>query len=280
MDVPVLVSRDIVVDCFARQTDELRGGAPGYWREVARSMASLLGRAEFDRRFRAHCLAYLSEGELTGILDEVQAAAEAASRTGGRADSPWARRPSEVSTHLCGEGATVSEPHSDHAWFGELMEACQDMMGWSVGPRALQWRPGESTMLLSRLLPKAEIVCIELPGCRARNWSGACEAVGAELYVLEGETYWKLPPSIRSRRFDLVLIGGVEQEKCRRTAEGLLGPGGRILMNRRADAQQVPETERERGGRRPAGKAEESRPRAAGAAQRTGNTYVGSTSEG
>jgi len=238
LGIPVLVSRDLA-------THHRYGPNPAFdfiiqaemWRNVCFATAALLSEETFERRFRAHCEVYLGPKRVADILARARERA-------GEADPCWPREAEErIWTHLCGRSAPITAPHPDHAWLADLRSAARS---GRPGLRILQWRPGESTVLLRRLLPAAEITALEWVGHRVQNWQALLQRLGVKLLQTDLDG-WTNPLSkgfLNGQRFDLITIGGELAEECMPVARGLLAPGGRILVNPTADALQIEDAER------------------------------------
>ena len=278
MDVPVYFSRDVVFRHWYRYGKGERGKNPvpdagrENRRNICHGTATLFGRKVWEQRFRPWCRKWLGPEETKRIstaaframdarktADSRQQSVGARSRHGGVPGRPWVRPIEDVFTHLCGKRAPITEPHPEHAWLAEIEAAVSSQQAagsrgtvpqlrdaQGEGVRVLQWRPGESTLLVRRMLPKAEIFTIEMPGHRAGNWHDICQAAGVKMEQAKlGAGHGTPCPYVRPPQggFDLVLIGGEMQDACKAAAEGLLRPGGRILVNPSADRLQIVDEE-------------------------------------
>lgn len=236
LDVPVYFSRDVIFRHAYRDSNPTPDADKEKWRNITRATAVLFGPQVWGERFKAWCVKKLG-------------ATEAAKITGvapGVSPGVWRRPVEDVFTHLCGKRAPITARHPDHAWLAEVEAACRRLASTDYADgrrtiRILQWRPGESTVLLRRLLRDAEIRCIELKGHRTGNWDDWCKAPQSGV-VLKGVDLG--PGYVRAARqwgesYDLILIGGEMQEECRAVAEGLLRSGATILVNPAADRLQI-----------------------------------------
>jgi len=240
LDIPVLFSRDVIFRHAYRGTNPVKNAGTEKWRNITRSTRIIFNSETWEDRFAHACQKHL------GAADIAQALLDPARRVG-----KWPVPFDRIFTHLCGKRAPVLEPHPDQAWLSEIEAACragwarfaQEAHGTPARFRVLQWRPGEATVLVRRLLPQAEIVCIEAPGHRASNWAGWCEKHGVRLVKAElGPSYSS--PSQVTGQFDLILIGGEMQAECKAAAVALLGPGGAILVNPGMERLQIIDEER------------------------------------
>ncbi len=243
LDVPILQSRDYAAGHNYRGHNPHPDANAGQWRNIARCTALYFGREVFDRRFRTWCEGNLPAGELEEIV------------AGALADAPepgcWLHHPHDAFTHLLGIGAPITGLHPEHKWLLVVQEVCRELAAEhpeGEGVRVLQWRPGEATLLCRYLLPKAEIIALEVAGYRVKVWTAACKAHGVALHQLEvaDEDYCTRPvhASWRGEGFDLVLIGGERQGECLAVAGRLLRPGdGRIVRNPMADRLQIEDDE-------------------------------------
>lgn len=256
LDIPVLSSHDVVIRHWysrPRPDGAIPDAGTDNRRNVCRATCVLFGRKVWEQRFKPWCLKWLSAREVKQI------STQAFKEQDGRDPPSWKRwkRPvSEVFTHLCGKRAPITEPHPDHAWLSEVKDEVRRMKSEVTnneqrainnGPvRVLQWRPGESTLLVRRLLPKAEILTIEMPGHRADNWWDICPANGVQIQkaVLNGD-YATRPRQWAQNggKFDLVLVGGEMQDECKAVAQDLLAQGGQVLVNPSADRLQIEDAE-------------------------------------
>ena len=256
LGVPVLVSRDLATHHLYRSKNPVPNAGTEIWRNVCYTMAALLSEETFNLRFRSYCETYLGAKNVRDI---------AAQAVGARLAVPaWTREDERrIFTHLCGRGATVTEAHPDHAWLAEVESAALAVQSKIKNQKSamslLQWRPGESTFLIKRLVPTAQITCLEWNAHRAVNWQAVSKALGVRLCHVDLKD-WADPPAagflkttdaprrspdepscpswfnaVERERFDLITIGGEFPEECRRTAERLLAPGGRIVVNPTAD---------------------------------------------
>jgi hypothetical protein len=295
LDIPVYFSRDVIFRHIYRGTNPVAHAGTEKWRNICRSTFLLFDRETWEERFKDACIKHLGQRQVEEITNNVSPQRSQSTR---RTETSWDQNTEKVFTHLCGKRATVTEPHPDQAWLSQVAEACNRLSkpfsAASASPavrqaprqvnvvKVLQWRPGEATVLVRRLLPSAEIVCFEAPGHRASNWAGWCQAHGVHLDQPElGDAYANLPlqlrrsaskpapegapasaDQIRAEGFDLILIGGEMQAECRAVAEGLLAPlalpsalrlrleesgvegGGIILMNPGAERLQIIDEER------------------------------------
>jgi len=255
MDIPTLVSRDVFTRHLYRSQNPVPGAGKEIWKNIAVSMSRLLHKETFDLRFKPYCLKRLTPEELQCLTPQVSSL---------KPPPPWGRsREDAIFTHLCGRNAPITRPHPDHAWLqdlsAEVAKTAEKPLGDSdsASPenngvnsassalRILQWRPGESTILLRRLWCDAEIHCIEMPGHRADNWWDICKELGVRLTKCRlGPDYVNRPVTANLGQFDLILIGGEMQAECRRVAQRLLNPGGRIIVNERADRFVIEDNER------------------------------------
>ena len=242
LDMPVYFSRDVIIRHLYRKSNPLKDAGTEKMRNVTRATAVLFGPEIWEERFKSWCVKRLDKKEVAGIAAE---AFEASPRE-------WTRPPEDVFTHLCGKRASITERHPDHAWLDDVEAACSKLETRNSEPgtlRVLAWRPGESTILVRRLLPDAEVRCLELRGHRAANWFDWCKDHNvAQEQVDLGPDYARRPllweKKSGNRGFDLVLIGGEMQDECRRVAAGLLRPGGAILVNPAADRLQIEDKRR------------------------------------
>ena len=229
----VLVSRDHQTHHHYRSANPVPNAHVEVWRNACFSMAAILSPETFDRRLRPYCDVYLGPA-----LTE-----ELAAKSRRDMQRPWTPADEErIFTDLCGRGARITEPHADHAWLAELSAACS-LLSADSPLRILQWRPGESTLLVKRRFPGAEIKCLEWEGHRAKNWQAILHGIeGVSLLQIDLES-WTDPVSSghlkADERFDLITIGGERQEECRAIAQRLLAPDGRIVVNPTADRHQI-----------------------------------------
>ncbi len=237
LDIPVLVSRDVHIGHHYCETNPNPGIGEGYALNQCRSMAQLFYGETFEKRFRPWAVAKLGEAKVVEI-------------TAGLKPPAWHGKVDydRVFTHLFGWRAIAAEnaaeePHPDHAWLADVEEACRDLC--ARGPidpdvhHILQWRPGEATFLVRRLLPDAEIWAIEAPGHRCVNWMPIAKANGVRMeQIMLTPDYARRPLLWQEKQglnFDLVLVGGEMQEACTAVASRVLRPGGRIIRNPKAD---------------------------------------------
>jgi len=250
LGIPILVSETLATHHHYKGVNSVPNAGQEVWRNATFSLAALLSEETFDLRFRPFCEARRGPEEANRLIAEARK-----SLPGPR---PWSvEQERQVFTCLCGRAATVIGPHGDHAWLSEIENQKSKIGAPATGaipalpgavpaaanpPRILQWRPGESTLLLRRLYPKAEIVCLEWNAHRIQNWQAVLKKVGIAFHRLTLET-WADPVKAgllkSDARFDLITIGGEMADECRPAAEQLLAPGGTILVNPSADSLQV-----------------------------------------
>jgi len=233
LDIPTYVARDVFTRHLYRTANPVQNAGQETWKNVCVSMSRLLHPATFDLRFLPYIRKRIPE-------EQIQSSSSSSSSSG----LPWTvERENAVFTHLCGKNAPVTKAHPDHDWLEGIPDIVRARR--AVPLQVLQWRPGEATLLIKRICPDAEIKCIEMPGHRADNWHDACKAAGIELaQVPLGRDYAELPLKRNWGRFELVLISGEMQQECRRVAEKCLAPGGKIIMNERADRFVIEDDER------------------------------------
>ena len=230
LDVPILASRDEWISHLFKKANPIAKAGKQKWRNITRAMGLLLPPEVFDLRFRAWCENRLGQKEVARILQGIQPVPV----------DTWKRPVSEIWTHLCGKGATVAERHPDHEWMDEVEAAARAL---PAGARVLCWRPGEALLRLRDLAPDAAIHAIELDGHRYRNWAEICKATEIKLEQISLDKDYVERPRLWADRdaspYDLVLVGGELQGECRAVAEGLVRPGGRIIMHPAADRRQI-----------------------------------------
>jgi len=237
LGIPVLFGRDVVFRHLYRGRNPVRNAGTELWKNATRCTALLFGREAWEKRFKAWCVRRLGERVVAALSEK--AFRDADERGTG---AHWVRPVEEVFTHLCGKHATVDAPHPEHAWLREVEAACRALAG-AQNVRVLQWRPGESTMLVRRLLPDAQITAIEMKGHRADNWWDICRANDIKLLKTPlGPDYVGLARKLGGP-FDLVLVGGEMQDACTRVARDLLAPGGQLIANPAADRMQIEDNE-------------------------------------
>ena len=254
LDIPVLVSRDLATHHHYKGTNPVPNANIETVKNACFSMAALLSEQTFNGRFRRYCEVYLGPEQTTSIYKEA--------RKAGIQETDK-NKEAGIFTHLCGRGAPITEPHPDHAWLAELTTHCSLLTTHSPF-RVLQWRPGESTLLLKQLCPDAQIKCLEWENHRATNWGPILKDVPNVNLLRIALANWADPVASghikADERFDLITIGGEMQDECRPAAERLLAPGGRIVVNPTADRLQIEDKERRRaekeletfkGGKRP-----------------------------
>jgi len=168
------------------------------------------------------------------------------------AERPWdVEKERRIFTDLCGRSAPITGPHPEHAWLKDLPSPSPLPSGEGKGEGTnrsplciLQWRPGESTLMLKRRFPDAQIKCLEWEKHRISNWTPILQdLLGVSLLRLPLES-WADPTASghvkKNEQFDLITIGGEMQEECRSAAERLAGiPGTRIVINPTADRLQI-----------------------------------------
>ena len=248
LDVPVIASRDVFTRHLYRSRNPVDDAATAIWRNYARATWVLLSDETFDLRCRPHILKRMSAAHLKQITDGAGAERERfRNAVGANPDKETA-----VFTWLCGKGAKITAIHPDHEWLGALLEAAQ-RLGQTDPTRILQWRPGESTLLIKKMRPDTEIISVETPGHRADNWWDICQAKacpersrgGVKLIKCDvGPNYPQLPLRQNLGKFDLVIVGGEMQDECMKVAPKLLREGGQIIRNERADHLQIEDAER------------------------------------
>ncbi len=242
LGIPVLFGRDVIFRHLYRGTNPVRDAGTELWKNATRCTALLFGREAWEKRFKAWCVRRLGERTVAALSEE---AFRDADQRGTRAQ--WTRPVEDVFTHLCGKRAPVAKPHPEHDWLKKVCGACDAIVRRTANARVLQWRPGEATMLVRRLLPEAEIVAVEMPGHRADNWWDVCRAHGVELVKARlGAQYVEPSAASEGGPFDLILAGGEMQQECTAAAERLLKPGGRIVANPSADRNQIEDAELKR----------------------------------
>ncbi len=244
LDIPVLFSRDVVFRHLYRGANPVPDAGTEKWKNAARCTALLFGREVWQRRFEGWCARQLGAKAVARLAEE-------AFRAATECNTPvrWTRPVEDVFTHLCGKHATVDAPHPEHEWLPEVETACREIVRRTAdkpggaGARVLQWRPGEATLLARRILPKAEISAVEMPGHRADNWWDICGANGIKLLKAKlGRDYPRAGQEIGGE-FDLVLVGGEMQEECAALARRLLAPHGKVIVNPAADRNQIEDNE-------------------------------------
>ncbi len=235
LDIPVEFSRDVIIRHLYRKANPLPGAGMATARNCCYSMALLLGPEVYRRRFGPWCVKKLGE-QVEKVLTAKAWAALPEGLNGGDA---WG-----VFQQICGKRATVAAEHPDHAWLRALARAQSDIAvarGKEAGRmRILQWRPGESTMMARFQFPDAEIHAIELPGHRTSNWYDIAKGMDVLLHTIPLEPrYWQAPEIVDAldgkKGFDLILVGGEEQDACEKVARKYLRPGGSIIRNPSAD---------------------------------------------
>jgi len=242
LGVPVLLGRDLPTMHKYRSANPVQGAGSENMRNAAFALAALLSPQTFDLRFRDACRAHVGEKGLAALVRRAR---------GGGHELPWSPQDErEMFLRLFGRGATVSEPHLCHRWLDALDLSEGNIAGLPRPPRVLQWRPGESTLLIRRLFPEARITCLEWSEHRAQNWAPTLKQLGARLVRLPLE-HWSNP--VRGgflkggeQEFDLITVGGEFPERCREAADSLLARNGVILVNPTGDRILIEDAERRR----------------------------------
>jgi len=233
LGIPTIAARDVFTRHLYRGKNPVPDAGREVWKNVARSMSVLFSERTFNLRFRSHVLKRMTEKDLAEIIQQRNVQGPV-----------WPD--AAVFTHLCGKGARITSRHPDHSWM-EVFSRPRDPEPVRDYRRVLQWRPGESTILLRERLPEADITCIETPGHRADNWWDICNELGVKLIKSQlGSGYANLPLIREWAPFDLILVGGEMQEQCMAVARQVLAPGGRIIRNERADRLQIEDAERKK----------------------------------
>ncbi len=200
-------------------------------------MAALLGPELFEERFRVLCEQFLRPETVRELAEEGFARYQTRRHA-------YKRDPADLFTQLLGQGAPIIAAHPTHRWLGAIALTCDCLHALypeGEGARVLQWRPGESTVLVRRMLPKAEIICLELDGHRVQTWVRWCKQHGVALHAVPaGDEYSRRPlgQPWSKEGFDLVLVGGEDQDRCERVAKRLAkrpGRAGMVLTNPPAD---------------------------------------------
>jgi len=244
LGIPTLVSRDLQTHHLYKESNPVPNAGIETWKNICYSMAALLSEETFDERFRPCCETYIRDH-----VDRLAKQARADRPGGAKAPLPWTYNQEQaIFTDLCGRGAKIAEPHADHAWLPELTETAQKTAtGLDRAIRILQWRPGESTVLLRRHFAGADITCLEWNRHRATNWAPLLKRMGVRLLQVELR-HWTNPQAAGflkdEKPFDLITLGGEMADACKPAAQRLLAPGGAIVVNTTADAYQIEDKER------------------------------------
>ena len=283
LDIPVLVSRDLATHHHYRNSNPVPNAGVEIWKNVCWSMAALLSEETFDLRFRDFCETRLGKEECSRIVaaarkdaarhPQITQIAQRTERQDGdkhteanavratRAPaSPLSvesvqsadSREDMIWTHLLGRSPTITKPHSNHAWLSQIRETVSsDLRPPTSVLRVLQWRPGESTVLLRKAFPDAEITALEWFPHRTQNWRALCKRLRVKLHQTTLEA-WTNPVQAGFLKgqapFDLITIGGELADQCLPAAKGLVAPGGWTVINRTADALQIEDAERKKTG--------------------------------
>ncbi len=257
LDVLVLVSRDLATHHHYANVNPLSGEGVDVnaevWKNRCFAMAALLSEETFERRFRTFCETRLGPKLTAELINEARQDAQ-------KYLHPWSINDERrMFTHLFGRGAPITGPHGDHGWLENLIEQAQLAAAPLTRPmRILQWRPGESTVLLRRHFEAAEITALEWFPHRVQTWRPLMKDLGVNLIQtdLNGwinpvrAGFFKVPSAVEGQGFDLITIGGELQEECRKVAERLLAPGGRIVVNPTGDVLQIEDAERRKAGQK------------------------------
>lgn len=248
LGIPTLVSRDLPTHHHYRSSNPAgaKAAGDGKWMNITFAMAALFSEEMFDERFRGYCEKRLPK--------EMVAKLVAQGREGVKRSWPVANE-RKVFTHLCGRNAQISQPHPDHEWLfakgkrvGLIPNAQAAADGLDHPIRILQWRPGESTLLLKRHFDAAKITCLEWVGHRTQNWRATLGRL-KDVKLCQMDLMAWTDPVISGHvkatdKFDVITVGGEMQEECIRAAQRLLAKGGTIVCNPTMDRFQIEDAER------------------------------------
>jgi len=243
LNIGVYAARDVYLRHLYRSVNPMSNAGKELWWNVVRATYVLMPDEAWRLRYRPWCLKRMDESELDAITAEAEGArVRLREKHGDAYDSLAGLMPER----LFGKNAMVTARHPDHEWTPDLYAALAALKTRPTPLHILQWRPGESTLLLRDLCEHAVITCIERPGARRDDWFDVCRAAGVELKSLTlGPNYTRWPIKNRPKRgYDLVIVGGELQEECLATAEKVLAEGGRIVRNHRADRMLLEDNER------------------------------------
>jgi glycosyltransferase involved in cell wall biosynthesis len=236
MGVPVRFSRDVWLRHLYRDKNPLDGAGTDKWKNVARSMFVLLGEDLFNERFRAFCENRLGKQALEEILEglEEYPNPEVDDEALAFEDWQWRDHREDIFTTLCGKRATPGELHPDWNFWTE--PSVEQFVSGMIEKKAtyvhriLVWRPSECLLWLREELPDADIRCLDFDGPRLKTWASWCKAHKVQLHAVAADRDYYERPQTWGVKFDLVVIAGAVQARCKAVAERLLAPGGRIVL--------------------------------------------------
>lgn len=211
MDIPVRFSRDVWLRHLYRKSNPVQSAGAENWRNVTRSMFVLLGQQLFDERFRVFCEARIGKQAVEEILKGVPQV---------DASLAWDVQRTKIWTHLCGKRALTDETHP------ELAGLVGDLAPLGEPEKILVWRPGEHLSWMREALPHADIRCLDFNAARLATWRPWCKAHKVQLHAVSPDKDYYERPRAWGLQFDLVVIAGAVQARCKAVAETLLAPGG------------------------------------------------------
>ncbi len=110
--------------------------------------------------------------------------------------------------------------------------------------RVLVWRPGEHLLWLRKDWPEAEITCLDFDRVRMSTWRPWCKAHKVHLIAVPPKSDYVERPLAWGMHYDLIVIAGAVQDRCKAVAERLLAPGGRIVLAASGLREQVADEHR------------------------------------
>ena len=106
--------------------------------------------------------------------------------------------------------------------------------------RILEWGPGESTLLMEKLRPKAKILSLEHQKVWYKKWVNHFGVEGNVLLLLSeaseedrSDKEWReyTNPTYSDMKFDLIFIDGRERVKCLEFAKKVISDKGVVILH-------------------------------------------------
>jgi len=223
LNVPVYVVGDIRAYHLYRKINKVPDSVAETFRNSCRGCRVAFSDPIYNFFFRPIFIEKLGLSEVIQIERDVDVV------------RPWSLEDEErLILMLFGKNPSLTDIHPNNEWIEEL---CKTLSGLPENASIFQWRPGPSTYFVKKCLPKANLICVDMPGHRMKLWETIAKYNDFEVRTpLVKEDEYVTYPVLLDNMFDLAIVGGERQKECRLYAQAA---ARQVVVNELADAELI-----------------------------------------